>query len=419
MDLRLPATEAPLLPAITEPERLGDAYAVVGLDARRQVISLFRPALGSARGGDERGAGRSAARPRADRRAGRDPPAPDDGEGHGLPGPRGRDGHGQRHPLAGYLGAPPWRGPAPRAALVDGDLQRESSVVNVIAHEVRSLTEVADAVGGPESPTGVRQIGHAGMRQLQWGGGGSSLSPGPGGGPRARRGAAEVGRRRGPADPPPKGRARGAPNGQKKRTPTQSSARGVGPHHASAAYLRPDLQETQRKPTSNHPPAAVVGRHFMTWSFGLGRSAWLFPLDLVFRVIGIRYGWLRALFTYAPPPVLAITGRLRAERAAWRALHRVPAFRAYLGSNGRDPDAIVPAGILGQLPETDKRFVHRSLSARRSMRQWPDPVHRGDDRRVERLDRHAVQLDPRHGAQRRAPQHRLLRALCVRRATHS
>src|SRR5207247_6475129 len=50
--------------------------------------------------------------------------------------------------------------------LVDGDLQRESSVVNVIAREVRSLTEVADAVGGPESPSGVRQLGHAGMRRL-------------------------------------------------------------------------------------------------------------------------------------------------------------------------------------------------------------------------------------------------------------
>ena len=45
MDLRLPATEAPPLPAITEPERLGDAYAVVGLDARRQAVSLFREAL--------------------------------------------------------------------------------------------------------------------------------------------------------------------------------------------------------------------------------------------------------------------------------------------------------------------------------------------------------------------------------------
>ena len=33
MDLRLPATEAPALPPISEVERLGDAYAVVGLDA--------------------------------------------------------------------------------------------------------------------------------------------------------------------------------------------------------------------------------------------------------------------------------------------------------------------------------------------------------------------------------------------------
>ena len=45
LDLRLPATEAPDLPALTESERIGDAYAVIGLDARRQVVSLFRPAL--------------------------------------------------------------------------------------------------------------------------------------------------------------------------------------------------------------------------------------------------------------------------------------------------------------------------------------------------------------------------------------
>jgi error-prone DNA polymerase len=60
------------------------------------------------------------------------------------------------------------RGVVRRHALlfVDGDLQRESSVVNVVANEVRSLTEVAEAAGGPETPTGVRQLGHAGMRRL-------------------------------------------------------------------------------------------------------------------------------------------------------------------------------------------------------------------------------------------------------------
>ena len=45
MALRLPATEAPTLPGLTESERIGDAYAVVGLDARRQVVGLYRPAL--------------------------------------------------------------------------------------------------------------------------------------------------------------------------------------------------------------------------------------------------------------------------------------------------------------------------------------------------------------------------------------
>ena len=44
-DLLLPATPVPQLPAITETERLGDAYAVVGMDARRQVVGLFREAL--------------------------------------------------------------------------------------------------------------------------------------------------------------------------------------------------------------------------------------------------------------------------------------------------------------------------------------------------------------------------------------
>jgi error-prone DNA polymerase len=50
--------------------------------------------------------------------------------------------------------------------LVDGDLQREGEVVNVVAREVRSLVEEAAIVGGPERPDGVRQLGHAGMRRL-------------------------------------------------------------------------------------------------------------------------------------------------------------------------------------------------------------------------------------------------------------
>ena len=166
MDLRLPATEAPALPAITESERIGDAYEVIGLDARRQVVTLFRPAL------ERLGAVTNAAL-------------------SSMPSGRVRIGGlvvTRQHPMTakgtvflaledetGMVNVTLWpdtwarlRGVVRRHGLllVDGDLQRESSVVNVIAREVRSLTEVADAVGGPESPTGVRQIGHAGMRRL-------------------------------------------------------------------------------------------------------------------------------------------------------------------------------------------------------------------------------------------------------------
>ncbi len=166
MDLRLPATDAPDLPAITEPERVGDAYAVVGLDARRQVVSLFRPAL------ERLGAVTNAAL--ADRR----------------PGPVRIGGLvvTRQHPMTakgtvflaledetGMVNVTLWpdtwarlRGVVRRHALllVDGDLQRESAVVNVVAREVRPLPEVADRAGGPDRPDGVRQLGHAGMRRL-------------------------------------------------------------------------------------------------------------------------------------------------------------------------------------------------------------------------------------------------------------
>ncbi|MBI2781639.1 MAG: PHP domain-containing protein [Chloroflexi bacterium] len=166
MDLRLPATEAPLLPAITEPERLGDAYAVVGLDARHQVISLFRDAL------DRLGA------------------VPNSALAERRPGPVRIGGLvvTRQHPMtakgtvflaledeSGMVNVTLWpdtwarlRGVVRRHALllVDGDLQRESSVVNVIAHDVRALTDVAERAGGPEAPAGVRQLGHAGMRRL-------------------------------------------------------------------------------------------------------------------------------------------------------------------------------------------------------------------------------------------------------------
>jgi DNA polymerase III alpha subunit len=166
MDLRLPATEAPPLPALTEPERLGDAYAVVGLDARRQAVSLFRDAL------DRLGAVPNAEL--ADRK----------------PGPVRIGGLvvTRQHPMTargtvflaledetGMVNVTLWpdtwqrlRSTIRRHALllVEGDLQREGNVVNVIARGVRPLVEAANEVGGPASPAGVRQMGQAGMRRL-------------------------------------------------------------------------------------------------------------------------------------------------------------------------------------------------------------------------------------------------------------
>jgi phenylacetate-CoA ligase len=87
---------------------------------------------------------------------------------------------------------------------------------------------------------------------------------------------------------------------------------------------------------------------------GFGRGIWLFPLDTMFRTVGLRYGWLKALFSATPAPVLRGIGRLRAERAAWRATRNVPAYGRYLTATGVNVAGLFPLGILGHLPETDK-----------------------------------------------------------------
>ena len=166
MALRLPATAAPTLPGLTESERIGDAYAVVGLDARRQVVELYRPAL------ERLGAVTNAALD--DLRPGRIRIG-------GLVVTR-------QHPMTakgtvflaledetGMVNVTLWpdtwarlRGVVRRHALllVDGDLQRESKVVNVIAREVRPLIDAAAAAGAPDQPQGVKQLGMAGMRRM-------------------------------------------------------------------------------------------------------------------------------------------------------------------------------------------------------------------------------------------------------------
>ncbi len=165
LDLRLPATPAPELPPLSELERLGDAYAILSLDARRQVVGLFRPAL------ERLGAVTNAAL--AERR----------------PGPVRIGGLvvTRQHPMTakgtvflaledetGMVNVTLWpdawarlRGVVRRNALlvVDGTLQRESNVVNVVARDVRPLVDEARGVGGPDRPDGVRQLGQAGMRR--------------------------------------------------------------------------------------------------------------------------------------------------------------------------------------------------------------------------------------------------------------
>jgi error-prone DNA polymerase len=165
MDLRLPPTPAPELPALTERERLGDSYAVLSLDARRQVVSIFRPAL------DRLGAVTAASL--VDR----------------GPGPVRLGGLvvTRLHPITargtvflaledetGMVNVTLWpdawarlRGVVRRHALlyVDGMLQREADVVNVVARDIKPLPAVAEAAGGPTHPEGVRALGYSGMRR--------------------------------------------------------------------------------------------------------------------------------------------------------------------------------------------------------------------------------------------------------------
>ncbi|HVQ21787.1 MAG TPA: OB-fold nucleic acid binding domain-containing protein [Candidatus Saccharimonadia bacterium] len=166
LDLRLPATEAPDLPPPSELERLGDSYAILSLDARRQVIELFRPAL--ARLGAVT-AGEMAERPPGRVAIG------------GLVVTR-------QHPMTakgtvflavedetGMVNVTLWpdtwarlRSVVRRHALlyIEGTLQRDATVVNLVAREIVSLPDLARGVGGPSRPEGVRQLGHAGMRRL-------------------------------------------------------------------------------------------------------------------------------------------------------------------------------------------------------------------------------------------------------------
>jgi phenylacetate-CoA ligase len=103
-----------------------------------------------------------------------------------------------------------------------------------------------------------------------------------------------------------------------------------------------------------------VTREALAWFVGIGRGLWLSPVDLAFKTVGLRYGWLKTLFERTPAAVLRGMGLLRAERAAWRATRQVPAYRGFLADAGIDVNGLFPLGILDHLPETDKRtYVDR------------------------------------------------------------
>ncbi len=166
LDIRLPPTPAPELPPPSELERLGDAYAILSLDARHQVMELYRPAL--------RGLGAVTLGELADRRPGRVAIG-------GLVVTR-------QHPMTakgtvflaledetGMVNVTLWpavwgrlRSVVRRHALlyVEGQLQVEGGTVNLVARAIRPLVEVCRERGGPAHPEGVRQLGHAGMRRM-------------------------------------------------------------------------------------------------------------------------------------------------------------------------------------------------------------------------------------------------------------
>ena len=151
---------------------------------------------------------------------------------------------------------------------------------------------------------------------------------------------------------------------------------------------------------------------------GVGRGIWLFPLDTMFRTVGLRYGWLMTavLPADACAPACTAIGQLRAERAAWRAARRVPAYGQYpdVGGAGRPERPLSRSGSSATCPRRTRR-LRRSVRAARALRRRRGPVRRHDDRRIERLDGDALQLDPRQARARgRPPQHRLLRAVRLR-----
>ena len=230
---------------------------------------------------------------------------------------------------------------------------------------------------------------------------------------------ADLAARPGRASIDPRGHPRrraGRPPALKRRP---RDRRGRALRRTDARPVMGDRQRSARRLSRSHdggPHAQPLARDGLAPFVGFGRGLWLFPLDTMFRTVGLRYGWLKALFIVTPAPLLRAIGRLRAERAAWRATPPRPGLRPVpRASPGVDVAGAVPARHPAPPARDRQGVVRRPLRAAGALRRRRGPLPRHDDRRVERLDRHAVQLDPRPARARGRPsQHRLLRPLRVR-----
>ena len=117
---------------------------------------------------------------------------------------------------------------------------------------------------------------------------------------------------------------------------------------------------------------------------GLLRATWLFPLVVAFEFRpSVRRA--RGAVTYCPPLLLEFLGRLRAERAAFRAIRRVPAYGRVLREQGSPRDDR-GREILHALPETEKRSTS-TVTRSRSLHRRHFPLQGHDPRQIEQLHR--------------------------------
>ena len=100
----------------------------------------------------------------------------------------------------------------------------------------------------------------------------------------------------------------------------------------------------------------TAARNSLASFVGVGRGLWLFPLDTMFRTVGLRYGWLKALFIVTPAPLL------RGDRPAARRAGRLA--------------GVAPRPGLPPIPRGVRRRPGRPVPARRSSTTCPRPTRR-------------------------------------------